>query len=69
MKTLKTMLEDKLQEIIVVEADTKEVLAIISKDNEIVQKDNVDVILNYTPNKKILKDIDGKIYLNEDKEV
>lgn len=63
------MLEDKLQEIIVVEADTKEVLAIISKDNEIVQKDGIDVILNYTPNKKILKDIDGKIYLNEDKEV
>ena len=63
------MLEDKLQEIIVINADTKEVLAIISKDNEIVQKDNVDVILNYTPNKKILKDINGKIYLNEDKEV
>lgn len=63
------MLEDKLQEIIVVDADTKEVLTMITNDNEIVQKDGIDVILNYSPNKKILKDIDGKIYLNEDKEV
>ncbi len=63
------MLEDKLQEIIVINADTKEVIAIIGNDNTIVQKDGIDVILNYTPNKKILKDIDGKIYLNEDKEV
>ena len=62
------MLEDKLQEIIVINADTKEVMAIITKD-EIVQAKDIDVILNYTPNKKILKDIDGKIYLNEDKEV
>ena len=60
------MLEDKLQEIIVINADTKEVIAIIGNDNTTVQKDGIDVILNYTPNKKILKDIDGKIYLNEE---
>ncbi len=63
------MLEKGLQEIIVVNANTKEIMAVIGNDNKVIQKDGIDVILNYTPNKKILKDIDGKIYLNEDKEV
>ena len=63
------MLEKRLQEIIVVNANTKEIMAVIGNDNKVIQKDGIDVILNYTPNKKILKDIDGKIYLNEDKEV
>lgn len=62
------MLEEKLQEIVVVDTHTKEILAIISNDS-IVQKDDIDVILNYTPNKKIIKDINGKIYLNDDEEV
>lgn len=60
------MLEDKLQEIIIIDSHTKEVIAAIDSDNKVIQKDCVDVILNYTPNKKILKDINGKIYLNED---
>lgn len=60
------MLEKELQEIIVVNADTKEVIAVIGNDNTVIQKDGIDVILNYTPNKEILKDIDGKIYLNEE---
>lgn len=63
------MLEKGLQEIIVVNANTKEIMAVIGNDSKVIQKDGIDVILNYTPNKKILKDIDGKIYLNEDKEV
>lgn len=60
------MLEKELQEIIVINAETKEVIAIIGNDNTIVQQEGIDVILNYSPNKKILKDIDGKIYLNEE---
>ena len=59
------MLKKKRRDIIVVDNHTKEVLAIITGDTIVSRKD-IEVIINDTPNKKMLIGISGNVYLKEE---
>lgn len=59
------MLEDKLNEIIVYNADTKEVIAIIS-NNDVITEPNINVIFNYSSTKRKIKKECEKMYLSEE---
>lgn len=54
--------DDKLNDIIVADTNTREVYAIIRKDDEVLQKDGFVVILNYSNEDKLYKHPDGKMF-------
>lgn len=58
------MFKDKeLKAIKIVNADTGEILAIIQKDNDVICKNEYNVILDYTKDdEKTITEIDGKFY-------
>lgn len=55
--------EENLKAIKIVNAKTNEILGMITKDGQIIQNDNIDIIFDYSSDdKKNIKDIDGKLY-------
>lgn len=58
------MFKDKeLKAIVVVDAETKEILGMIDKDNNVVQRNDVLVILDYSDEKdNVIVEKEGKFY-------
>ena len=58
------MFKDKeLKAIVVVDAETKEILGMIDKDNNAVQRNDVLVILDYSNEKdNVIVEKEGKLY-------
>lgn len=58
------MFKDKeLKAIVVVDAETKEILGMIDKDNNAVQRNDVLVILDYSDEKdNVIVEKEGKLY-------
>lgn len=60
------MSEKSLKEIIIVKADTKEVLAAIpNKQKEMIQAKDIDIIFNYSNKEREYIVKDGKVFLKE----
>lgn len=62
--------DEKLKAIYIVDEHTKELIASIDKDGNLIQANNVSVIMDYTKDEdKVLEDRDGKIFwIGEDKD-
>lgn len=63
------MLEKDLKEIIIVKADTKEVLAVIPnkpQEKEIIQAKDIDIILNYSDKEREYVGDNGKVFLKNE---
>lgn len=58
------MFKDKeLKAIVVVDAETKEILGMIDKDNKAIQRNDVLVILDYSDEKdNVIVEKEGKLY-------
>jgi hypothetical protein len=57
---------EKLKEIVIQDANTKEVLAVITDDGNIIQRDDVLVRENYTKEYHNYEEKDNKIYIVND---
>ena len=54
--------DDKLNTIVVADTNTREVYAVIRKDDEVLEKDGVVVILDYSEEDLLYTTPDGKMF-------
>ena len=54
--------DDKLHNIVVADANTREVYALIRENDEVLQRDDVVVILDYNGEDKLYTHPDGKMF-------